>query len=57
MRSNISIGGSGNCGPSAEQFAAPAGQQVLVFETVTLVRHWRVVPAQRALLNSHGRNS
>ena len=35
MRSNISIGGSGNCAlPGAEQFAAPAGQQLLVFEAV-----------------------
>ena len=36
MRSNISIGGSGSCAlPGPEEFAAPAGQKVLVGDTAT----------------------
>ena len=41
MRSNISIGGSGNCGPSSNSLTAPAGQQVLVRETGCPVLHSR----------------
>ncbi len=42
MRSNISIGGSGNCAlPGAEQLAAPAGQQILVIVVRAPLAHCR----------------
>ena len=40
MRSNISIGGSGNCAlPGPNSLAAAAGQQILVFVTAAPIQH------------------
>ncbi len=48
MRSNISIGGSGNCAlPRAEKFPAAAGEQVFIGEARTPVVHKRDVSARR----------